>query len=1048
MSYSKRINDSGLKGIPELAFNNTYDVDFVNDQTRRTRDMLYTRCLEVQKRLCGINIVAGKMNEFKENASLARTFNLPVSTFFTRIQNQFLNFFSEKEALYTLALKEDPIGYPTPDDIAKGYPFSPYYSDIIPKQGSQYRKYDLYEVCKSNRLFKRRLLFYIKTGSSSGSSIGKTDGTILYMNLLVIPTRGSTYLAIQVTGDKAFNKAKLQTLIENQADWYLYESKAGNFWKNDNYSKTDFVSYDNKYYMKHVFPDKSGENKEMGSNVYLIGLEDPHYPNTYQVFISSWKSPTETISGYELSSSSITSWTGKNVIVLNEREVGYLVNVMSRVNSTMRLDSPTGVFQLDLKENPIPPENILVYVLDSDTNAAYPVPNAEITMWYPNVYRIDMKELEYDNQNLQIIAYYSNETSTTFTNPIANYMEFRGDQYINDCINETLPSPISTYIPYPETFSIDDYMKSKYYPLDKPYQYIMDKDIWMLLDDPNRYDDLFEKVTRKLTRHNTYQYIYNSRDIDMENRYVLDNHAQITNQAKWVTFDQEMAFIVISIHSSEPVPVLLFINGLRMLDLHIFVEGHLQYIYFDSMTFSDNSEIIVEILDVHDTDIIQAPLKFDSVGKDVPFPENFDHFADQNLIFYDADTKEIIPNSDFSYGIFINLEKDHILTSNKEYLKTVNDEFVITGSHINLTSAPGGIGSGFYKNVGTRLSIQNIELVGTTIYQTVYRDNHSLISNPENQKTWTEDMLCFDITAYEAFYPSTLKVDEVEVPFDEVYRYFQYDLTNKVMKEYVFFPKRYATSSSLLTLSTLIASKWEFLKNEVNFGTTGELCISTNNINNVNRNIIVQATDFYKTLKTDVITSSRENEIVIPNFYGQPVKDRFRLWRTTKAQKAVVPDDYIFGKRLELDDYEFIFPDTVGGDLVIRFNGLGLAGATLLFEYMPFRSRVCATHQDISPDPDNVINFFDVLERPVNLEYYEIYADGIRLSPKYIKPFTPTHIQLNQMYLDTTASVVVVEKRHDSDVYGNRYRKMTLEEQLMYIDTDFREYMRDRTEFE
>lgn len=106
--------------------------------------------------------------------------------------------------------------------------------------------------------------------------------------------------------------------------------------------------------MKHVFPDKSGENKETGSNVYLIGLEDPHYPNTYQVFISSWKSPTETISGYELSSSSITSWTGKNVIVLNEREVGYLVNVMSRVNSTMRLDSPTGVFQLDLKENPIP----------------------------------------------------------------------------------------------------------------------------------------------------------------------------------------------------------------------------------------------------------------------------------------------------------------------------------------------------------------------------------------------------------------------------------------------------------------------------------------------------------------------------------------------------------------------------------------------------------------------------------------------------------------------------------------------------------------------
>ena len=57
MSYSKRIYDNAIKGIPELAFNNTYDVDFVTNQTLDVRDQLFTRCLEVQKRNCGINII-------------------------------------------------------------------------------------------------------------------------------------------------------------------------------------------------------------------------------------------------------------------------------------------------------------------------------------------------------------------------------------------------------------------------------------------------------------------------------------------------------------------------------------------------------------------------------------------------------------------------------------------------------------------------------------------------------------------------------------------------------------------------------------------------------------------------------------------------------------------------------------------------------------------------------------------------------------------------------------------------------------------------------
>lgn len=109
---------------------------------------------------------------------------------------------------------------------------------------------------------------------------------------------------------------------------------------------------------------------------------------------------------------------------------------------------------------------------------------------------------------------------------------------------------------------------------------------------------------------------------------------------------------------------------------------------------------------------------------------------------------------------------------------------------------------------------------------------------------------------------------------------------------------------------------------------------------------------------------------------------------------------------------------------------------------MPYRSKVCTTYSDISPDPTRTITFFDSLERPISLDTYEIYADGKLLDSSDYRAFTPTSIVLSS--LDTTAKFVVVEKSHDPDVYGNRYRKMTLEEQLMQIDDSFKTYMREK----
>ena len=67
--------------------------------------------------------------------------------------------------------------------------------------------------------------------------------------------------------------------------------------------------------------------------------------------------------------------------------------------------------------------------------------------------------------------------------------------------------------------------------------------------------------------------------------------------------------------------------------------------------------------------------------------------------------------------------------------------------------------------------------------------------------------------------------------------------------------------------------------------------------------------------------------------------------------------------------------------------------------------------------------------------------NGLLMPSSHCISITPTKIKFTESY--TPARVELVEKSHDADVYGNRYRKMTLEEQLMTEDDAFGEWMKN-----
>ena len=114
----------------------------------------------------------------------------------------------------------------------------------------------------------------------------------------------------------------------------------------------------------------------------------------------------------------------------------------------------------------------------------------------------------------------------------------------------------------------------------------------------------------------------------------------------------------------------------------------------------------------------------------------------------------------------------------------------------------------------------------------------------------------------------------------------------------------------------------------------------------------------------------------------------------------------------------------------------------IVVEYLPYRSSEKIVFENPGGwNNENILDLYGKAERPIDRISYEIYMNGLLMPSSYCKILTPTKLKFTESY--SVAKVELVEKSHDPDVYGNRYRKMTLEEQLMIEDDEFGEWMKN-----
>lgn len=258
--------------------------------------------------------------------------------------------------------------------------------------------------------------------------------------------------------------------------------------------------------------------------------------------------------------------------------------------------------------------------------------------------------------------------------------------------------------------------------------------------------------------------------------------------------------------------------------------------------------------------------------------------------------------------------------------------------------------------------------------------------------------------------------------------------------EAFYIPKRLISPSSTISIERLIAPKDVILAGNLTFDQTPEIRIAAKNASDLNVEIGARSADFHEVLGYQLVNPGES--ITKYNFKGANSKSRIRVWTLAN------PADTSHYKKMVLVDpslYNVEFSPTVGlSDSYVRilFTNTGNGPIWYYAEYLPYKYQLVHRYQDITANASSVIDFQNNLDRPIDCDGYDIYANGVRLNSNHYKVLTASKIKLDAS-IDPGSSILVFERGHDADVYGNQYIHREIEDTLMDTDRYFAAYMKN-----
>lgn len=307
-------------------------------------------------------------------------------------------------------------------------------------------------------------------------------------------------------------------------------------------------------------------------------------------------------------------------------------------------------FMLDIRDMPIPTENIIVFKKEADGKETF-VHDAKIKLFYPNIYKVETSDT---TANLCLYIFYATDSGAKnlkYENQLYVYHRFMSD-VLQEYKNGTVPDFIKNYYPEEYEYNIKQFNTSKYDPLHLKYKLAKIEE-WI------RYNnDVLSTYVLQLMKDRYKLFIDISKlsPEELASKIRLDNKKEILDVERQVTFDEERYLIILKKSLVSNFDIRLFIDGIFYVPDKIFDDGENVYCYIPKSMINSDTRIDIEKINQYryvrnisfkDTEE-QLRVDINNGNSKVHVNDIFFILPDENRYIDKRDIKIFLPTEDYT----------------------------------------------------------------------------------------------------------------------------------------------------------------------------------------------------------------------------------------------------------------------------------------------------------------------------------------------------------------------------------------------------------------
>lgn len=935
-------------------YNNTYNIDTVVKDIKGFIDELYTHSLYSQEVLCDISRICGSMADFKRDINVNVELGLPYFSYTLEVPIKNVPCFK------TLALRR-----------------------------ANPKIYTIKDTCTMTDLFERRLMMFV-------------DGEYFYgIKFYADSNRFVLIIEVDTDPDKidgidkdTIRHTRLKQMIENKSSWSIILmpfSRVQNIVDNVSTifkgNRSIDISVDK--YASSTSLHKYSNINYVDSNLWLLSVADQKETSSTVSMICTARVGDDTTNSaphdndYGHLYLDIPAGARKYFKDNGRMTAHFEVTAIPNAGGVATLYLARS-FQIQFTkemENPIPPQNILVFEIDKNDAFVKYIHDVEIKMYYPNIYKIENVD---PSKYLVIVWCYSRQDTTSFTDPLELYINYNID-YPADVINNELPVTVKDYVPMVNTYRETNYLKyfiraTRRTQFTYKFNYLKE----LIKDNTTR----LEKIYTDMVTNTAYKWHSNPRyyiDLmswgDIKQRVRRDTSHEVKHFPV-TEFGMECVYFIIEHEDDREYPVAVWVDGVRCMKTWIFTEEFRSYVYIPYLGITGGSHIEFEIMKVRSKKVV-VDLTLPKIHNSIEMPKDFVDISPQNLmISRRIETSDVGSDGgmQYIYKVAPDYEMYWLIISNTEYKDAVPVEYIRSDTQAS--------------NEITDVTSPDNE------HYTLTEDNNTVISESGGSK-WVGGALDY---LMENGFENYINTPSAEFPDD--YR-------------------DYVGVGSLGYYKDDRRRFYEYLPN-------GELddpiFITPITDYFAEKTVRIQNTDIYWS-KTFTITKNNK-KIKLTKYVDEPINDR---WRIYLDGKLLIPnEDYVSDANVKNG---FYINNIITIVILKPFEG---DTTDIFFEYIPYKYGHLYSVSNVNNSYMQLRE--SSIKRPFSLVYYDMYIDGEKVRPDEVEVITPSKIHILRKL--NNSKVAFFERRHDPDIYNNeRIMQKSLVDYIAEEDKGFRNYL-------